>query len=406
MALAQDIEDPKFEIIRIGPCHYRKLVIPEDLHFQCEAAREDEEEDEEARELDDQMVYEGDEWMLRLPVAAVFHRFIVGSKGANKQRIEMESGGRVVVPKVEEQEDAVYLYGRQKQQIYSAKAQIELLCEKEESKLEYTHFLSVPLAHDAKLRQLVDQFREDVIMQRFPDIDASFFMPVKRLHFTLCMLKLHSHAQVEEMKEALQEIAAKIAETADFNRPVAANLKGLHIMTDDPSNVGVIFTTDRSRELQNRMNSLADMIFRILRSRNLASTQNLMAQRLLSSDAAHAEVKLHATLINTKYGKSQWRHEASGGGGGYGGGHRETFDASLLMERNGQVNFGSVNLREIHFSCLDEMGDDGYYRSLWNVPLFNQPELAQQQQQQKQKQPQQRQQPKNKPQSRNQQSRQ
>ena len=46
-----------------------------------------------------------------------------------------------------------------------------------EGKLEYTHFISVPLAHDDKFRRTVDEFREDVVMQRFEGIDASIFMP-------------------------------------------------------------------------------------------------------------------------------------------------------------------------------------------------------------------------------------
>merc|ERR1719266_837087 len=100
------------------------------------------------------------------------------------------------------------------------------------------------------------------------------------------------------MKEALLQLSLQIESTADFGKSISAHLKGLHIMTDDPTNVGVVFTTDRSHALQNRMNNIADMLFAILKSRNLVSSQNLMSQRLLSSDAANAEVKLHATLMN------------------------------------------------------------------------------------------------------------
>merc|ERR1712216_361496 len=142
-------------------------------------------------------------------------------------------------------------------------------------------------------------------------------------------------------------------------------MKGLHIMTDDPTSVGVVFTTDRSHQLQNRMNSLSDMIFDILKARKLVTEQNLMSQRLLSSDGAHAEVKLHATLMNTKYSKANWQRD------NYGRNERESFDASVLMETFGQVDFGTVALKEIQFSCLDEMGDDGYYRSLFNLPLYD-----------------------------------
>merc|ERR1712129_141466 len=127
------------------------------------------------------------------------------------------------------------------------------------------------------------------------------------MHITLCMLRLHSHAQIAEMKEALQEAGAKIAASAEFVRPLSMHFQGLHIMNDDPSNVGVMFTTDRSSALTHRMNTVAEVIFTILKARGLVSTQSLNAQRLLTSDGSSAEVKLHATLMNTKYSKSNWQ---------------------------------------------------------------------------------------------------
>merc|ERR1719491_2126336 len=100
------------------------------------------------------------------------------------------------------------------------------------------------------------------------------------------------------------------------------------------------------------MNSTADMIFDLLKARNLVTQPSLMSQRVLSSDGEHAEVKLHATLMNTKYSKSNHREDGSRG-------QRETFDASLLMEKTGQIDFGTVQMKDIQLSCLDEMGDDG-----------------------------------------------
>jgi len=365
MALPQDIKDPEFEILKIGPCSYRKLIIPTDINFKCEANpnQEDEEEDYEDRELDSQMTYEGDAWVLKMTMAAVFHKFIIGSKGSMKSRLEMESGATIQIPNREDTQDCIWLRARNKSQIYSCKAQVELLCEREETKLEYTHFLSVNLAHDEKLRQEADKFRENVVLQRFPGIDASIFMPSRRIHFTICMLKLHSHAQMDEMKEALKDVATRITALPEFKQVLAANLRGLHILTDDPSDVGVLYTTDRSHALQNRVDSLANMIFDILRARNLVSQPSLMAQRVLSSDGDHAEVKLHATLMNTKYSKTRNREDRRA--------ERETFDASVLMESFGQVDFGTVQMKDIQLSCLDEMGDDGYYRSLFSLPLFD-----------------------------------
>ena len=146
----------------------------------------------------------------------------------------------------------------------------------------------------------------------------------------------------------------------------AAWLKGLHIMTDDLSSTSVMFTTDRSHALINRMSNLADSFFALLRDCGLVSQQSLMSQRLLSSDSAQAGVKVHGTLMNTKYSRGGRREDGARSG------DRETFDASALMERLGQVDFGEVMLREIQLSSLDEMNDDGYYRSNCNIPLASQ----------------------------------
>merc|ERR1712137_438338 len=173
---------------------------------------------------------------------------------------------------------------------------------------------------------------------------------------------LHSHAQVEEMKAALAEVRAKISRSADFEKPCHADLQGLHILTDDPRNVEVVFTTDRSHALQNRINSMANIIFDVLKERNLISYQNLMAQRLLTSDGNSAEIKMHATLMNTKYSKVNRRDDGRRG-------ERTSFNAGAVMEKFGQVRFGQVQLQDIQLSCLDEMGDDGYYKCLYSVPI-------------------------------------
>mmetsp|Transcript_68771 Transcript_68771/g.109123 ORF Transcript_68771/g.109123 Transcript_68771/m.109123 type:complete len:379 (-) Transcript_68771:90-1226(-) len=366
--VSQDIEDPKFELIKIGSCSYRKLIIPADLKFKCDAEAYHGYEDEDAwedRELDGQMTYEGEEWVVKIPIASVFHRFIIGKNGSTKSRLETESGARIEIPKREDLQDCIWLRARQKAHIYTAKAQIELLCEREETKLEFTHFLSVPLTSDARVCNEINNFRDNVVMEKFPGIDASIFMPnlSRRLHFSLCMLKLHTHAQIDEMKDALSEIAARMTTQSEFDTEMTATLRGLHIMTDDPSDVPLVYTTDRSRQLQNRMDNLCNMIFSVLRERNLVSQGSLIAQRVLSSDGSAAEVKLHATLMNTKYSRNR-REDGSRS-------ERETFDASPLMERFGQVEFGTVQMKEVQLSCLDEMGNDGYYRSLISVPLFN-----------------------------------
>merc|ERR1712232_1112305 len=98
-------------VVKIGPCHYRKLIIDENLKFKGQSNTYDDEEydEDEVRELDDQMWYERDEWVLKMDLPAVFHRFIIGKQGANKSRLERESGAKIQIPNREDQEDCVWL---------------------------------------------------------------------------------------------------------------------------------------------------------------------------------------------------------------------------------------------------------------------------------------------------------
>lgn len=368
-----DLDDPKFEVVKIGGGQYRKVIIPEGLSFRCDVNRygdEPEEEGEEGNEYheaDPNMEFVGDSWEYKLNIPAVFHKFLIGRQGKVKSQLEMQSGASINIPSREDQEEVIILKARQKQQIYSAKAQIELLCEKEESKLEYTHFLSIPLCTEAKVRQRIDQFQEDVILQRYDGVDKSIFMPSRRVHFTICMLKLHSLSQIDDMKKALAEAGGLIAAQPEFGIQMEAHLEDLHILTDDPSSVSVVHTTDRSRTLGHRINGIGDSLFAVLKSHGLVTNQNLHHQRLLATDGETAEIKLHATLMNTRYQKGPYDWQNQGDGR-----ENKAFDASYLMERFGRTDFGTSPLKELQLSCLAEMGDDGYYKSLFNVPLYRQ----------------------------------
>lgn len=77
-------------------------------------------------------------------------------------------------------------------------------------------------------------------------------------------------------------------------------------------------------------------------------------------------VKLHCTLINTKYRKSsnqaspkkksKWPK-------------RQSFDARSIMEKYKDHNFGMCNFDSIHLSLISSKGEDGFYKPLSIVKL-------------------------------------
>ena len=65
----------------------------------------------------------------------------------------------------------------------------------------YTHFLSLPLAV-GEVSEATKAFQAEARQL----VDPSLFMPVARLHFTICMLKLHSDELVDTCKRVLKEL--------------------------------------------------------------------------------------------------------------------------------------------------------------------------------------------------------
>ena len=59
----------------------------------------------------------------------------------------------------------------------------------------------------------------------------------------------------------------------------------------------------------------------------------------------HERVKLHCTILNSKF-----RREEAEGEVGEGRGERETFDGRPLLERWGEVVLGEVAVEEVHLS--------------------------------------------------------
>lgn len=75
------------------------------------------------------------------------------------------------------------------------------------------------------------------------------------------------------------------------------------------------------------------------------------------------KVKLHVTLMNTKYRKSgseenspikkkKWFEK------------RKSFDASSIMEKYKDFYFGEVTFDSIHLSLISSKGDDGFYQPI------------------------------------------
>lgn len=73
-------------------------------------------------------------------------------------------------------------------------------------------------------------------------------------------------------------------------------------------------------------------------------------------------VKIHMTLMNTKYRKVEGRKRTWGD-------RKRTFDASTIMQKYKDFHFGECDLNEIHLSWIAQIGDNGFYKPLSTITV-------------------------------------
>ena len=232
-------------------------------------------------------------------------------------------------------------------------------------KLQYTHFVCVPLCFGddgERLVATVRAFHRDVLSSAYAadcDIEPSIAHEPGHAHLTLCMLKLYSDEARARAIGAMDAmgVALKDAGVVGGGEPIELEVKGLDAMNSDFSAVDVLFLKVREvgpgRE-RGAMSAVCD-----------AAVAAFTDAGLLSRMDANKPVKLHATVMNTRL------RNRGGRNGGGDNSRRRTFDARRVMASHGDLDCGSVVVKTVHLSKRGEYDVDsgGFYRRVAEVRL-------------------------------------
>lgn len=169
-------------------------------------------------------------------------------------------------------------------------------------------------------------------------------MRPQRLHQTVSVAVLLDDEDRVKAAQCLQECKETILDPFFANRKEKLKLKlsGIEILNDDPTAVNVLFAKiEDSEELQDLCNQIME---------------KFVKHELSSRERDH--VKLHITLINTRYqamempenqGKTRFP--------------RITFDARKILEKFKDFYFGTIELTEFHLSTRHTEAENGFYEA-------------------------------------------
>ncbi|KDR15561.1 activating signal cointegrator 1 complex subunit 1 [Zootermopsis nevadensis] len=306
---------------------------------------------EEQRDYSEIETIENGTYKTSLSVPRFYFAFVIGSKGVVRRRLESETKTQIRVPK-QGQDGYIVITGGTKSGVSAARRRIDLIVMSARQKQQFTHFISVPFIGDSIRKRFVE-FKESVlhICKNSRGIDASIFQTPEKLHLTLGTLVIMDAVEREKAAQTLAECKESVIAPLLQNRPLVVCMVGVEYMNDDPAEVDVLYgkvrVKDRSQVLQQIADQVADRF----------SSKGLMQKQ-------YEQVKLHVTLMNTRFRSEESEPDISGGKRK----PRESFDATGILKNFCDFDFGEQTVDSIHLSLrFSTSGSSGYYQATASV---------------------------------------
>ncbi|KAM3348327.1 hypothetical protein ACQJBY_021927 [Aegilops geniculata] len=330
-------------------------------------------------------------------------RFLKGKGGSVQKQIEQETGVKLIFPSAKE-ETLVVLEGESAESIGKASERIAKILQEavQSPMLDYSHFISLPLAIHPDLVEKLNNFQRSIlgvsatnvdsdkdeilsegsvdeideaaspsvpvkqpVQEEKPDIvkmdnkgsqpefgiDKSIFIKPKTFHLTVLMLKLWNKDRIAQASDILQSVSSQVNDALE-NRPISIQLRGLTCMKGSPARARVVYAPVLEVGGEGRLVRACKVI-----------TEAFVKSGLVLERDARQELRLHATIMNVRHRKSKKSNRRN-----------DSFDARAIFRQYGEQDWGEYTVPAVHLSQRFKFDEGGYYHCLCSIPL---PEVAQ-----------------------------
>lgn len=267
----------------------------------------------------------------------MFYPHLIGSKGFTKNRLEKETKTQIKIPKKGEDSETIEVLGPSCKDVIACRRRIDLIVMGAKKKMDFTHFISVPF-NSKEITENFQKFMKEIVEDPNITVDPKAFQKPAKLHQTVLPIVLLDNEDRAKAAQCLTDCKEMIINPFFQNRSKSLKLKlaGVEIMNDDPSIVNVLFAKIESQEFQQLCNEIMDFFVK----KGLITKQ-------------YDNVKMHVTLINTKYQNSHLDRQKQ----------KNFFDARKILENYKNFHFGTIDLKEIHLSQRHTEAANGYYEA-------------------------------------------
>ncbi|XP_008228473.1 PREDICTED: uncharacterized protein LOC103327882 isoform X1 [Prunus mume] len=352
---------------------------------------------------------------ISVEVGASLVRFIKGKGGSTQREIEDEMGVKIIIPSSKE-EDSVIIEGISMESISRASEKIHTIIDEavKSQNLDYSHFISLPLAIHPELVDKLVNFQnsilgisdscvdeqmnsdsnedtsenegEDQKLEKGTDVAVELNVEgdSEQVKVNLTHIPLVSYAPKTSKASTLSDLGI---EKSIFIKPKTFHLTVLMLKLWNKDRVHAAIEVLQSvsskviEALDNRpvsirlqgLNSMrgslakAGVVYapveeigsegRLLRACQVITDAYTKAGLVLEKDA-NQKLKLHATVMNARHRKRKNRTRKV-----------QSFDARGIFKQYGSEEWGEYLIREAHLSQRFVFDDNGYYHCCASIPF-------------------------------------
>ncbi|XP_050947258.1 uncharacterized protein LOC103500600 isoform X2 [Cucumis melo] len=363
--------------------------------------------------LEGQSVPSGEKFSVKLNVGSSLIRFVRGKGGSTQERIEEEMGVKIMIPS-SKREEFVVIEGNSVDSVTKASEKIQSIIDEatKSPSLDYSHFVSLPLAIHPELVEKLINFQNSILRSSESCLDETEDSDTNEdntdneveVQHTVNAPDVAVELQVDDKREQIK---------ANINIPVVSYLpKTSKVST--PSDLGIdksIFIKPKTFHLtvlmlklwnKERVDAASEVLRgisskimdaldnrpvlirlkgldcmrgslakarvlyapveeigdegRLLRACQVVIDAFTEAGLVLEKDAKH-KLKLHATVMNARHRKSKKKKKF------------DSFDAREIFKQYGSEEWGEYHIREAHLSQRFVFDENGYYHCCASIPF-------------------------------------
>ncbi|CAH0557145.1 unnamed protein product [Brassicogethes aeneus] len=272
----------------------------------------------------------------------------------NEKEVAQKTQTRILMPKYTKRgtKNDIIIEGQSEDGIKEAANELVSAIGQTRKQILATHFISIPLL-STEIQENFNKFKPRLTVLEIEGIEnmeeCIFISPLK-LHLTLTVFCLFEE-ELHEATKALQEYKEKFVSLFKKYGSLKIKVEGINIMNNNPKKVDVLYANakithdDEEVDLQKIVDDVSEYFY----------------ERGLCKENKDS-VKLHMTLINTRYRNSDQSTNIKKRFQ-----RRIHIDATQILEKYKDFEFGCCDFNSLHLSEMGSVGEDGFYKSVSTI---------------------------------------